>query len=375
MPKWIAWTIAVIGVLAMLVSWSGKFGQIAVGGNDFLDLYAGGKLATDPGLYTPARVAQVQLEAARMSGEAFLFSRPPAFAALLAPLARLPYRTAYFVFQALALLAVVLAIFVWPAREDRGAIALACCWSLPLSTAFANGQDVPFLLLWLSIVARLTDRRPGLAGIVASLLMAKFHLFLLVPLWILSQKRWRFGAGLAGGLLACLVASFALQGPGWIHRYIQLVSNPIENTDQALMRNLHGLCSSLGLPLAVELAMCGAVAWFVWRTCRRVPENAWLATLAGGLLVSRHAYTQDCLILLPALVAAVRAEEKALPVRTLAGILLLPALYLPALTVSGPAAILPAVMLALVVMCSVRPPAPAAVATVSGRATGSGAAG
>jgi hypothetical protein len=359
MPKWIVWIIALVGVLAMLVSWSGKFGQIAIGGNDFLDLYAGGKLATDPGLYNPARVSQVQWEAAGISGDAFLFSRLPAFAALLAPLARLPYRTAYFVFQGLALLAVVLAVFVWPNREDRGAIALACCWSLPLSTAFANGQDVPFLLLWLSIVARLIDRRPALAGIVASLCLAKFHLFLLVPLWILSQKRWRFGAGLAGGVLACLAASFALQGPDWIHRYIQLVSNPIENTDQAVMRNLHGLCSSLGLPLAVELAMCGAVAWFVWRACRKAPQNAWMATLAGGLLVSRHAYTQDCLILLPVLVAAVRAEEKAFPVRVLAGILLLPALYLPALTVSGPAAILPAVMVALVVMCSVRPPAAA----------------
>jgi len=373
MPKWIAWTIAVIGVVSMLVSWSGKFGQIAIGGNDFLDLYAGGKLAADPGLYNPARVSQVQLEAAGISGPAFLFSRLPAFAALLAPLARLPYRTAYFVFQALALLAVVLAVFIWPNREDRGAIALACCWSLPLSTAFANGQDVPFLLLWLSIVARLIDRRPALAGIVASLSMAKFQLFLLVPLWILSQKRWRFGAGLAAGVLACLAASFALQGPGWIHRYIQLVSNPIENTDQAVMRNLHGLCSSLGLPLAVELAMCIAVAWVVWRACRVAPESAWLATLAGGLLISRHAYTQDCLILLPALVATVRAEEKAFAVRALAGILLLPALYLPALTVSGPAAILPAVMLALVVMCSVRPPV--AARPISVTATGSRTAG
>jgi hypothetical protein len=359
LPRWIVWIVAILGVMAMLVHWSGKFNQIRIGGNDFLDLYAGGKLVTDPGLYNPARVEQVQWAAAGVSGPAFLFSRPPAFAALLAPLALLPYRTAYFVFQALSLLAVVLAVLLWPAREDRGPIAFACCWSVPLSAAFANGQDVPFLLLWLSIVARLIDRRPALAGIVASLCMAKFHLFLLLPLWILSQKRWRFGAGLAGGLLACLAASFALQGPDWIQRYIHLVRNPIEDTDQATMRNLHGLCAAFGLPLAVELALCGAVAWFVWRACHRDPESAWLATLTGGLLVSRHAYMQDCVILLPLLVATLRAERNALPVRALAGILLLPALYMPLPDAWRATAIVPALMLALVVMCSLRGAGPA----------------
>ena len=282
LPAWIVWTIALMGLVANVAQWSQKYGQIAKGGNDFLDLYAGGKLAADPGLYDPARVAQVQWAAAGISGPAFLFSRPPAFAALLAPLALLPYRSAYFLFQALSLLALVLAVFLWPAGGHRAAVAFACCWSVPLSAAFANGQDVPFLLLWLSIVARLMDRRPGLAGMVAALCMAKLHLFLLVPLWIVSQKRWRLGAGLAGGLLACAAASFALQGPDWIQRYVHLVRNPIQNTDEAAMPNLHGLCSSFGLPLGVELAMCGVVAWVVWRVCHRTPRER-LGGNAGGL--------------------------------------------------------------------------------------------
>ena len=354
-PKWILWIVALVGVAANVAQWSQKYGQIAMGGNDFLDLYAGGKLATDRGLYDPARVRQVEWEAAGVSGEAFLFSRPPAFAALLAPFAWLPYRTAYFLFQALSLLAVALAVLLWPVQEDRGAMALACCWSVPLSAAFANGQDIPFLLLWLSIVARVIDRRPGLAGIVASLCAVKFHLFLLLPLWIIAQKRWRFGAGLGGGLLACVVASFALQGPDWIQRYTRLVRNPIQNTGQALMPNLHGLCYSLGLPLAVELAMCAVVAWVVWRTCRGAPENAWVATLTGCLLVSRHAYMQDCVILLPLLVVVLRAEERALPFRALAGILLLPALYIGAAARSPGAALVPAATLALLAMCLARP--------------------
>jgi hypothetical protein len=375
LPAWIIWAIALLGLLSNVAQWSQKYGQISIGGNDFLDLYAGAKLATDPGLYDPVRVAQVQLAAAGMSGRAFLFSRPPAFAALLAPLALLPYRSAYFLFQALSLLAVVLAVLLWPASGHRAAVAFACCWSVPLSAAFANGQDVPFLLLWLSIVARLMDRRPGLAGMVAALCMAKLHLFLLVPLWIVSQKRWRLGAGLAGGLLACGAASFALQGPDWIRRYIHLVLNPIQNTDEAAMPNLHGLCSTFGLPLGVELPMCAAVAWLVWRACHRTPENAWVAMLAGCLLVSRHAYTQDCLILLPSLVVVLYARETALAPRALAGILLLPILYMPAMGRYPGAFIVPLAMLALVVMCSVNPPAPADWRRVPAPVTGATASG
>ena len=199
---------------------------------------------------------------------------------------------------------------------------------------------------------------------VAALCMAKLHLFLLVPIWIVSQKRWRLGAGLAGGLLTCGAASFALQGPDWIQRYIHLVLNPIQNTGEAFMPNLHGLCSALALPLAVELAMCAVVAWVVWRTCHRAPENAWVATLAGGLLVSRHAYTQDCLILLPSLVAVLLAEQQALPLRALAGILLLPVLYMGGVGHYPGAWLVPVVTLALVATCLARPAAPPAVQTV-----------
>ena len=254
-------------------------------------------------------------------------------------------------------------------------IALACCWSVPLSTALANGQDITFLLLCLSVVARLVDRRPALAGTVASFCLAKFHLFFLMPLWIFSQRRWRFAAGLAGGVLACVVASFALQGPDWIRRYTHLVLSPVESPDQAFMLNLHGLCYSFGLPLGVELAACAAVAWVVWRACLRAPDNAWVATLTGSLLVSRHAYTQDCLILLPSLVVMLLAEDKALPLRALAGVLLLPVLYMPAVARYPGAGIVPAAMLALVVMCSVRPSASPALRRVSAAVTGSETAG
>jgi len=374
-PKWILWAIAILGVVANAAQWSHKYGQIVIGGNDFLAYYAGGKLTTDRGLYDPARVVQEQVKAAGMAGVALPVSRLPVFTAFMAPLVRLPYRTAYAVFQALSLLAVVLAVILWPAREDRAAMAVACCWSVPLSTAFANGQDITFLLLSLSIVARLIDRRPALAGAVASLCLAKFHLFLLVPIWIVSQRRWRFAAGLAAGVLASLAASFALQGPDWVHRYIHLILSPVESPDQAYMLNLHGVCYVFGLPLAVELAMCGVVAWLVWEVCRRAPGNAWLATLAGGMLIGRHTYTQDCLLLLPSLVLALSAKEKPLPLRALAGILLLPVVYMPAVARAPGSFIVPLVMLAAVVMCLVSPEARGGLARVAAPAGGGSTAG
>jgi hypothetical protein len=141
------------------------------------------------------------------------------------------------------------------------------------------------------------------------------------------------------------------------------------------MPNLHGLCSTFGLPLGVELPMCAAVAWLVWRACHRTPENAWVAMLAGCLLVSRHAYTQDCLILLPSLVVVLYARETALAPRALAGILLLPILYMPAMGRYPGAFIVPLAMLALVVMCSVNPPAPADWRRVPAPVTGATASG
>ncbi len=56
----------------------------------------------------------------------------------------------------------------------------------------------------------------------------------------------------------------------------------------------------------------------------------------------------------------------ALPLRALAGILLLPVLYMPAVGRYPGAVVVPLAMLALVVTCAVRLPAPVTGATASG---------
>ena len=97
-------------------------------------------------------------------------------------------------------------------------------------------------LLWISIALRIRHSRPFLTGLVLALCAAKFHLFPPLLLW-----RHRLWQGLVAGAAALLAISFAVAGRHW----------PLEYA--AIMSNLH------------------------------------------GLLVSRHAYMQDCALLLPAL--------------------------------------------------------------------------
>ena len=69
-----------------------------------------------------------------------------------------------------------------------------------------------------------------------------------------------------------------------------------------IMPNFHGLL--LGVPYGwlVELLLGLATAVAVWLISRRSDfEYGLAAALVGGLLISHHAYPQDCTLLLPAL--------------------------------------------------------------------------
>jgi hypothetical protein len=84
-----------------------------------------------------------------MASRVLQFFRLPWAAAALWPLGRLPYTAAYAVFQALSLAALAGFLALWP--KPRMMVVLACAWSVPLSFALAQAQDVTFLLLWLAL--------------------------------------------------------------------------------------------------------------------------------------------------------------------------------------------------------------------------------
>jgi hypothetical protein len=70
--------------------------------------------------------------------------------------------------------------------------------SLSLVTAFAIAQDVaPLLAEVASALFLLNRRRDFVAGLVFPICAIKFHVCLLVPVWILACRLRRFAVGLA----------------------------------------------------------------------------------------------------------------------------------------------------------------------------------
>ena len=198
----------------------------------------------------------------------------------------------------------ILSTFVvwWPAPR-RDWLAVAVVWSAPAAMALALGQDSMWFLLAVAVGLRwLLAGRDFWAGVALSLCLAKPHLALLLPLILAAHGKWKtILGGLAGGI-ASIFVSFAVEGRDWPSRLLALARRPDFDPAPDRMPNLRGLMTVLDGGLTLEIALALVVAFLVWFLSRRLPiPHAMALALAGGLLISHHAYFYDCVLLLPAL--------------------------------------------------------------------------
>jgi glycosyl transferase family 87 len=324
--------------------------RILPGHNDFIQLYTGARLAFTGELYDRARVTEVQQETVGVTGEAWRYTRLPYYAGLLWPLGLLPYRAAYGVWQALSIGALAGFAALW--RPPRlGLTVLFTLLSLPAFAGLMNGQDLSFVLLWLALAARwYKSDRPFWAGLALALCASKFHLFVLLPVLIVGQRAWRLAAGLACGGAALVVLSFAVGGVHWPMDYWRVLTDPAIHPGAGHMPNLHGLMSFWPAVRWLEWPAAALTVAAVWRVARRGDfDIALAATLAGGLLVSYHSYLPDCSVLLPAALVVLSTTASAW-LRVLAMFLLTPVAYFLLVQKSAVAALIPAAVLALVVV-------------------------
>lgn len=304
-----------LGLLMMLAFWSGAAGQIANGHNDFLGLYAGARLSGTPDLYRAEAVSRLQLAEAGATAPALRFTRAPFYALILSPLEHLPFRTAYFAWMALNLAALAGFIVLWNGA-DRTLTLTACCCSVPLAAAVANGQDLALLLFLLAAALRLfRSKHYLLAGLVLSMCAIKYHLFIVVPLALAAQRLWRVLAGAGIGALALTALSFVAGGPHWPAAYLKALTDPAINPSVDTMPALAGSVSGLEYGNLILWVFGIAVAVACWFIARRAPdlETAFAASLLGSLLLSYHSYVSDAALLIPALLilAARRAISPA----------------------------------------------------------------
>lgn len=295
-------------VLAFCLIWVG-LGSVIVPGarrHDFLNLYTGASLALE-GNFAHLHSPQVQFHREREFVPELRtlvpFVRPSFYALLLAPLALLPFGIAFWVWLALQS-ALLFACWAWAlSRWGADALTFGALY-LPTALGIASGQDCVVMLAILIAVYALSEKGSHFAsGVALGLGLIKFHLFLLWPLALLIQKRWRMMLGACAAVAAESLVSLWLSGWSGIAEYFQLLRNKnIERLSPSpeLMIDVHGLALNFrmdnpvvrGLLVSVVILLAAAACW-------RAPLWQWMAaTSAGSLLVAPHVYGYDAGLLL-----------------------------------------------------------------------------
>ena len=271
--------------------------RILHGQNDFISYYAGAKLSGTGQLRSVEAQRTLSEQQAHIWIPGVLFIRPDYYAILLRPLAWFPYLTAYWLFEALSVAALL--AFLWLFRGEPNLWMLALC-SIPLAALLANGQDVTLLMLAFA-GAILLDRRgmPFAAGLLLSFCTVKFHLFVFVPLALIAYRKWKMIGGACAGTAACVLAATLVEGPVWVSRYAEFLKRP-ELHPLPFPVNFHAVAIMFGWGDAGEWSLTGAVTLcLVWLAWRRIPFGTLVSLcLLGGMLVAKHLGLHDYALVL-----------------------------------------------------------------------------
>jgi hypothetical protein len=281
--------------------------------HDFLNLYTGASLALE-GNFAHMHSPAVQLERERrfVPGLDALvpFVRPPFYALILAPLALLPFGPAFWVWIGLQS-TLLFGCWAWAFRRWGSDALIFGALYLPTALGIVSGQDcVLMLVIAIATYAFAETGNPWASGAALGLGLIKFHLFLLWPLAILIQRRWRMLFGALAAVAAELLLSLWLAGTGGLLEYYRLLRNKdiqLLNISPDLMINVHGLALNFGsdspwfrgLLVAIVVVLVSAACW-------RAPLWRWIAAAsAGSLLVPPHVYGYDAALLLLSLWLAI----------------------------------------------------------------------
>ena len=266
---------------------------------DFNEFYSAGKLVGTGRLYDWSALRPIELE---HTLQTVPFGRIPAFAVAFLPFSVMPYTLARILWLILGFAALAAVVALWPlSRWER--LAAAMCWSVPSAMCLAFGQDSVLFLFFVALGLAFLRKGHDFCAVVAlSACAAKPHLALLLPVLLAARGKWKsIQGGMVGGAVMLLV-SFAVEGVDWPARLLALSRAPEFNPAPDRMPTLAGLLAIIGGSLPVQIAVSITVVAACWVLSRRLPlAPAMALALAGGLLISPHAYGYDALLLLPAL--------------------------------------------------------------------------
>ena len=312
--------IAVMGSVALLCNAAlGQF-PVTLAGEvvlpDFFAYWTGGRmvlLGQINELYDPAVQGALQAAAVPSTRGLAWFISPPTTALLLVPWSALPYGWGALAWTATSVAVLGLALqYARPLlghREGDHRLFVGVMWSTPaVFELIGAGQNTALALLAVMLSLRLAanGREIG-AGAVLAAGLYKPHLFVLVPVVLLVQRRYRALGALAATSALVFLATLPVVGLGAWSSWAKALASPLYRDQVQVgltwkMQSVSALSAALGAPprLAFVFLLIGAAA-FVW-SARRFRDDAprvWALALMTTVVFGPHAMMYDLVLLVP----------------------------------------------------------------------------
>lgn len=293
-------------------------------GPDFFNFYAAAKLYITHGgsaVYDVAMQRQVELQITGQDPSRFIvlpYFHPPYYTLLIAPLAFLDYRHAYYVMAAfnVVLVAALIAILVRTSLRVHGlgwlVAAAMIAGFFPLFVTVLQGQsDLVVLVPLAAAYAAWARGQHGWAGALSALALAKPQLLLLIPVLFITRRSWRALAAFAGVLGGLGLVSIVTFGPGAVVTYLGSVgtwaitgrlpnTSELVYTDPAVysLRNILEAIPGGGKVVAfvILVVLLAFVALSLsWRPDK--PRLDFALAIAASLVLSPHQNVHDLALL------------------------------------------------------------------------------
>lgn len=313
--------------LGSLIFWAGYWFTFVRGnlqGPDFVSFYAGARLFVLKGgsaVYDLALQKQYELQVLPDPPSQFVvlpYFHPPYYTLLIAPLAYLDYRSAYYAMSALNVLflAALIVLLVRGSERIHGRATMVAAALIggffPVFVTILQGQSDLVVLVPLAAAYTAWARgRLGWAGIFTGLALAKPQLLLLVPVLFIARRAWRALVGFVAVVAALGVVSVAGFGLGPVLGYVNAVgrwaiggtlptNGQIVFTDTAIysLRNVLEAVpgGGKGVALAILILLLALVALSLsWRPDK--PRLDFALAIAASLVLSPHQNIHDLALL------------------------------------------------------------------------------
>jgi len=273
-------------------------------GRDFINLWTAGRLALEGRAATVFDVHGFHAEQESILGREFplhLWSYPPHFLLLVAPLGLVGYLGGMALWSALTL-----ALYAWTAGRPRPATMAVLAAAPAALVNLASGQTGALAAALLFGGLRLMHHRPVAAGILFGLLTVKPQFGLLVPLVLLVEKRWKVIASAAVTTVALAALSAVVFGSElWTlylrqnfavtRSYLEEGSGPFMDMSPSVFMALriHGADLATAYTAQGVIAVLAAVGIvFAWRSPTTLDHKVALTGIAA-LLATPYAHNYD----------------------------------------------------------------------------------